>query len=660
MNSSWNDQFEWLETDGLGGFASGTAGGIRTRRYHGLLLTATNPPTGRYMLVNGVEVLVTTSAGTFGLSSQRYDGEVVSPEGFKYIEAFDVEPWPTWRFKLPDGTVIEQELFLQNGQPITAMSWRLVKSTGPVKLHIRPLLAGRDYHALHHENADFNFTADKRPGQVQWKPYPTVPSITVYTNGRYAHEPTWYRKFFYQDEWLRGFDATEDLAAPGIFEFDPSVEEAVMIFAAEAAAPLNMRIGSTAERMAELRDSELKRRNAFASPLHRAADQYVVRRGEGKTIIAGYPWFADWGRDTFISLRGLCLATDRLEDARQILVAWSKHVSIGMLPNRFPDSGEEPEFNSVDASLWYVVAVCEFLRTAANQPVHVSDFTRKALLGAVDQILNGYMNGTRHGIHMDSDGLLLAGERGQQLTWMDARVGEFVVTPRMGKPVEVQALWLNALHLASTYDSKWHDIGEKGAMSFRAKFWNEQGQYLYDVVDHDLQPGQLDASFRPNQIYAIGGLPLMLIDKYQATAVLDQIEKRLFTRLGLRSLASDQHGYCPQYTGGPGQRDGAYHQGTVWPFLMGPFIEAWVRIRGDTSAAKREARQKFLEPLLKHLNEAGLGHVSEIADASAPHMPRGCPFQAWSLGELLRIDQIVLAEPATNLAASNRHPTFVH
>ncbi len=307
--------------------------------------------------------------------------------------------------------------------------------------------------------------------------------------------------------------------------------------------------------------------------------------------------------------------------------------------NRFSDHGEQPEFNAVDASLWYVIAVHEYLQ--ANK---IDGGEKKALLGAVEAILDGYSKGTRYGIRATSDGLLAGGVAGVQLTWMDAKVGDWVVTPRTGKPVEVQALWLNALKIGSQFNAKWTPVFEHGLASFRERFWNEAGGYLYDVVDCNHLPGVVDATFRPNQILAVGGLPFSLLQDEQALCVVVAVEARLWVPMGLRSLAPGEPGYTPHYIGGVRERDGAYHQGTVWPWLIGPFVEAWVRVRGNTNEAKREARGKFLTPFLAHLEEGGLGHISEIADAEPPHAPRGCPFQAWSVGEALRLDRVVLAE----------------
>jgi predicted glycogen debranching enzyme len=625
---------EWLEADGLGGFASGTACGVRSRRYHAILLVATEPPAGRIVLVNGFEAWLEGERGTLALTSQHYAPDVIHPDGSERIESFEPDPWPSWVFRLPDGSRIEHGLLVQPGRAATVLYWRLREGPGGM-LAVRPLLSGRDYHALHRENPAFRFDVETSGGdRVVWRPYPGLPAVVARSNGTYAHQPHWYRSFLYAEERARGLDCVEDLASPGVLRWDLRRGEAVLWLAAEGQ--------EAAEDLAPLRAAEGRRRRRFPSRLHRAADAYLVRRGSGKTIVAGYPWFTDWGRDTFIALRGLCLATGRLEDARAILLEWAGAVSEGMLPNRFPDHGEQPEFNAVDAALWYVVAVHEFLEATER----VTQRDRRALETAIEAILSGYARGTRYGIRADDDGLLAAGEPGLQLTWMDAKVGDWVVTPRIGKPVEVQALWLNALRIGSALSERWAGVYARGRTAFETRFWDEAADGLYDVVDVDHRPGTADAAFRPNQIFAVGGLPFAVLDGERARRVVDSVERRLLTPLGLRSLAPDEPGYAPRYEGGVRERDGAYHQGTVWPWLMGPFVEAWVRVRGGAAEAKREARARFLAPLLEHLDGAGLGHLPEIADAAAPHAPRGCPFQAWSVGEALRLDQVVLAPTA--------------
>ena len=554
------------------------------------------------------------------------------------MSSFRLEPWPIWTFGLSEGLSIEQEFFAVHGSQTVALSWRLLgDSSVSVKLYVRPLLSGRDFHSTHHENNSFQFAATEKSQQVIWLPYQDLPSIEARNNGAYRHDPCWYRNFLYVEEQRRGLDCIEDLASPGVFEWEISTDPAVLLFSAQPTNPDHAE--GALHFYDSLRHKERSRRYQFSSPQRLAADAYIVRRGEGRTIIAGYPWFGDWGRDAFIALRGLCLATGRLDDARNILVQWSSAVSEGMLPNRFPDHGEAPEFNSVDASLWYIVAVHDYLQSCQNQSsaVPLSDADRQKLQNAIDAILTGYALGTRFGIKLDNDGLLACGQPGVQLTWMDAKVGDWVVTPRIGKPVEVQALWLNALWIGSQFSPKWKELFDNGKASFEQRFWNEASSGLFDVIDCDHNPGGSDPSLRPNQIFAVGGLPLQLIDGERASRLLETVETNLLTPVGLRSLAPKESAYIPHYEGGVVQRDGSYHQGTVWPWLIGPFVEAWLRVRGNTSEAKAEARARFLPPLRDHLHEAGLNHISEIVDAEPPHTPRGCPFQAWSMGEYLRL-----------------------
>jgi predicted glycogen debranching enzyme len=648
---------EWLEADGLGGFASSTVQGVRTRRYHALLLSAVSPPSDRFVLVNGFDAVVRTPAGSFALTSQRYAPDVLHPDGAGRIVSFESEPWPRWIFVLEDGTRLEQEIVAIHGTGVVMLTFRLAAPQGGALLEVRPFLSGRDDHALQRENTAFRFGTEARGGRIVWRPYPGVPGIIALTNGVYEHAPDWYRNFLYREEKARGLDCIEDLAAPGLLRFDLSRREAVILLGAEGQADGVLAAEGEAEETARgLRAGERRRRARFPTRLDRAGDAYLVRRGEGKTIIAGYPWFADWGRDTFIALRGLCLATGRLQEAREILIAWSGLVSEGMIPNRLQDRGSTPEYNAVDASLWFVLAAHEYLEAMRTRRQRAPSSDAARLRDAIEAILDGYTRGTRYGIRADEDGLLLAGVPGVQLTWMDAKVGDWIVTPRIGKPVEVQALWLNALALAAPGAPRFATLHERGRRSFAERFWNAQGGFLYDVVDPDGRAGSADASFRPNQIFAVGGLPRPLLEGERARRVVDAVEARLLTPLGLRSLAPGEPGYAPRYEGGVRERDGAFHQGTVWPWLMGPFVEAWVRVRGGTAAARREARTRFLEPLLARLGTAGLGHLPEIADAEPPHTPRGCPFQAWSVGEALRLDRVVLAfaeTPAPGLHSSS-------
>jgi glycogen debranching enzyme len=683
MPSPLDQTAEWLEADGLGGFASGTAPLIRTRRYHGVLLCATTPPTGRFMLVNGVEAWVETPAGVRALTSHKYAPGVLHPPGALSLTAFAVDPWPRWTWRLDDGTEMEGALFVPGGargMAMCVMTWRLVRGSPLTRLHARPLISGRDYHALHHENGAFRFDAEVRGEWVQWTPYAGVPGILARSNGVYTHGPDWYRSFLYDEERARGLDHEEDLASPGTIRFDLGAGEAVLLLAATGigaagggAEDLLKGPASAASLAGQLAERERHRRAAFPTALERAGDAYLVRRGVGTrraggpvgasargegngggwTIIAGYPWFTDWGRDTFIALRGLCLATGRLDEAGAILREWAGAVSEGMLPNRFPDRGGEPEYNSVDASLWYCVAAGEYLEAMSRGGRAVPASEERALRGAVLAIVEGYARGTRYGIRQDDDGLLAAGEvggDGVQLTWMDARCGDWVVTPRIGKPVEVQGLWANALAVAGRFEARWGKAAERVARVFGERFWNEARSCLFDVVDVDHVRGRTDGTLRPNQVFAVGGLPRAMLDPRgeRARRVVEAVERRLLTPMGLRSLAPEEPGYRGRYEGGPLERDGAYHQGTVWPWLMGAFVEAWVRVRGETMEARREAHRRFVEPLVSRSERGGeggvggVGHIAEIADGDPPHAARGCPFQAWSVGEVLRLERVVL------------------
>jgi len=650
---------EWLETDGLGGFAMGTATGIRTRRYHGLLIAATSPPAGRTMLLPAVEAWVHTDAGATPLSSHRYAPGVVHPRGSTFIESFTHQPWPTWVYRLSDGVRIEHGLILRHGESTLCMWWRVIGGYADVRLTVRPFIASRDYHALLRERDMPAFDETKHAGGASWRHHEGA-ALAAATNGRYESDPLVFRDFLHTEEQARGFDCIEDLRSPGVFHFDLSSGEAFLL----AGEPKRLGeaegdsrgVESVARRMIA---AERDRRGAFPSALHSAADAYVVNRGDGRTIIAGYPWFADWGRDTFIAIRGLCLATGRLNEARSILFQWASTVSMGMLPNRFADTAaDQPEYNSVDASLWYVIAVHEFLEAAAAANMVLPPPDLAALRDAVVVIMHGYTAGTRHGIRADADGLLAAGEPGQQLTWMDARSRGREVTPRIGKPVEVNALWVNACMAAGRFDPSFADLFMLARSCFRKRFWNADRGCLFDVVDVDHQRGVNDARLRPNQILAVGGLPKCLLPAAQARAVVEVVERELWTPLGLRSLARGEDGYISHYRGGPDERDAAYHQGTVWPWLIGPFVEAWLRAHGSDAAHREHARAVLLKPLLEHLNRAGLGHVSEIADAEpdsiGAHRTDGCPFQAWSLGELIRVSRLLEAHPPVRRGVSPR------
>lgn len=649
MQEAQSTGLEWQETNSFGGFACGTVAGIRTRRYHGLLIVATSPPTGRMVLINGLEVWLETGSGRYALSAQHYAPDVVFPNGHERIVQFRSEPWPTWDYRLGNGGMLRQEILVDHNSGETLVRWERIGGADPKgRLLVRPLLSGRNYHALHRENSAFDFSPQYAGRRIRWRPYPGVPTIDIVSSGTYAHDPLWYRNFRYEEETRRDLDDIEDLGAPGTFSFELEAGAAILLLRSDALPPPSTD-APPLERADAVIAAETLRRAKFQTPVDRAADQYIVRRGTSRTIIAGYPWFTDWGRDTFIALRGLCIVSGRLDVAREILLAWADMLSDGMLPNRFPDVGADPEYNSVDASLWFVVAVSDFLQECTRSPlIPLCHNAKDRLQAAVIAILEAYAAGTRFNIQMDADALLASGQHGLQLTWMDAKIGDWVVTPRIGKPVEVQALWLNAMQIGSRISSAWGSPFERGLRSFGERFWNEAGGYLFDNVDVDHRAGTTDASFRPNQIFAVGGLPHAVLSGERARRVVLAVEERLLTPMGLRSLAAGEPNYQGQYVGDARARDAAYHQGTVWPWLMGPFAEAWLRVHGCSPETRCEVQQRFLSPLRRHLSSAGLGHISEVADADPPHAARGCPFQAWSLGEFCRVQRLLDSDVASS------------
>ena len=625
---------EWLEADAHGGFASGTVGGERTRRYHALLLVATRPPGGRIILLNGIEAWVAAPDGNHPLTSQRYAPDVIYPNSARLLVGFSRDPWPIWRFALPDGTQVIHELFVSRETSETVLRWRREGAAGKLLLNVRPLISGRDYHALHRENPFCNLGGTANGVSISWRPYPSLPQIVASSNGNYYAEPDWYRNFFYKAERDRGLDCIEDLASPGRFEFELDRNPAVLIISSGSLVKSDA--GHHAEILAA---TERDRRSLLPSPLSAAASCYVVDGRRGKTVLAGFPWFTDWGRDTLIAMRGLLLTTGRLAEADAILSTWSDEIDHGMLPNQFGESDGAAEYNSVDAPLWFAIAVEAFLRTASE--IGYLPQNEGKLAQSVLSILDGFARGTRYGIGLDTDRLVRAGEPGLQLTWMDAKTGGVAVTPRIGKPVEIQALWINALRISNRWSKRWAGTERAARASFRARFPNPETGGLFDVVDVAHRAGENDPRIRPNQIFAVGGLPYPVLKGDLAFRIVTLVERTLLTPLGLRSLSPGDPDYIPNYRGNPAERDAAYHQGTVWPWLIGPFVEAWLRVRGNSPTAKAEARARFMPPLLAHLETAGLGHVSEVADGAPPHTPGGCPFQAWSLGELLRVQHML-------------------
>jgi predicted glycogen debranching enzyme len=637
---------EWLETNGIGGFAMGTVAGCNTRRYHGVLTSAANAPLGRFTMVSKVEETVVIGEKRFELSTNRFP-EKVHPQGFLFIESFRLDPFPVWRYVV-DGIVIEKKIFMAYGENTSVCRWAVVsgdvkeidsKVSLPrdlIKLEVRPLVSGVDYHHIQHQDKYLNGRVEISDYSAVMHPYLETPRL-LFAHNAERTEVTgyWYRDFEYAIEKERGFDYREDLFQPMAFEFDLSAPAELRI-TTEDKTPAPAHVIETGE--LERREA-LIMQNASADEtiqyLTLAADQFIVKRGEGFTVIAGYPWFSDWGRDTMIALPGLTLATKRPEIAKNIILEYAKHISEGMLPNRFPDAGEQPEYNTVDATLWYFEAIRAYIAATGDH-----ELLRGGLYEKLAGIMAWHLRGTRYGIRVDTDGLLFAGTRGTQLTWMDAKIGDLVITPRIGKAVEIQALWYNALRIMSELAEFFGDDEDKARydamsvlckQSFNAVFWNERDECLFDVVIN----GSRDASVRPNQMIAVS-LPHSMLDDERAAKVVKKVEEKLLTPMGLRSLSPEDPSYSPIYEGTPFERDSAYHQGTVWAWLIGPFITAYRRVNKDDKDTEKRVAE-MLAGLIGHLKEACVGQVSEIFDADAPHEPRGCPAQAWSVGELLRV-----------------------
>ncbi|CAN5468340.1 amylo-alpha-1,6-glucosidase [soil metagenome] len=629
---------EWLETNGIGGYASSTISSANTRRYHGLLVAATRPPLGRMVMLSKFEETLIIDGVRFEISCNQYPSKV-HPAGYEYLTGFCLNPFPKWSFVV-NAIEIERSIFMIHGENSTVCQWKIKNraeiSKSKIEIELKPLLAFRDHHHLRHEDAAFGHEFTTEEHLVSISPYADMPTLYLGHNANVVEKQGyWYRDFEYAIDHERGFDFREDLFQPFSLRFDLA-EDAVVIISTE---PKDIRDVSVYETVEISRREDLITTSGAVDDLTKAlvaaADQFIVARGSGKTVIAGYHWFSDWGRDTMIALSGLTLSTGRPEVAESILTEFSKHISEGMLPNRFPDAGETPEYNTVDATLWFFEAI-----RAYGEKTGDYELIRERFFGKLVDIIDWHIKGTRYRIHVDTDGLLYSGEPGVQLTWMDAKVGDWVVTPRTGKAVEIQALWYNALcvmtDLAGRFEdtdkqTKFHEMAEIARESFNGQFWNAVDDCLFDVVSGDLK----DSSVRPNQIFAVS-LSNIMLEPAKASRVVDKVEAELLTPYGLRSLSPEDPAYAPIYIGSPLQRDGSYHQGTVWGWLIGPFVEAYRKVHSkDVKADDRV--DEILAGFKTHLTEAMVGQVSEIFDGASPHLPRGAAAQAWSVAELLRV-----------------------
>ena len=643
----WQER-EWLLTNGLGAFAMSTVVGCNIRRYHGLLCAARMPPVGRVMALNRVGEIVYLDGDTgrmLELSVNQFRGNV-HPRGEKYLRRFHLGETARWEFDV-EGVRVTKELQLLWRKNVVGVRYTVDAGQGAgakrkVRLDLLPFTGLRDFHALRRAGEKFDVrTKGTQAGRQVIVSQGDLPLCVEADAGRFVEQPDWWYGHVYSIESERGQDDAEDLFCPGRFTVEGEGSFTVTLWASieplvpdlpewddelarrgaakEAGRSTVVSAKGEAAELVNLKSTVQQRLD------HAASDFIVFRRSpdgsDGTSILAGYPWFADWGRDTFISLPGLLLKTGRFEQARQVLSVFGHYVSEGMIPNRFDDYSNEPHYNTVDASLWYVHAAFEYLRLSGDD-----DTFAEKLLPACRQIVDGYKRGTRYHIKMEADGLITQGDATTQLTWMDAKFGDTAFTPRQGKAVEINALWYHTLMLMAETELAGHV-----AESFRRAFWISPFRGLADVVTD----GRQDKSIRPNQIFAVS-LPHSPLDAEQQKSVVEVVRRELLTPYGLRTLARSDPKYCGRYGGDQWARDSAYHNGTVWPWPLGAFIEAYLKVNQRSPAAVEQAK-KWLRPLIEHMERNCIGQIAEIFEAEEPHRPAGCPAQAWSVAEVLRM-----------------------
>jgi predicted glycogen debranching enzyme len=647
---------EWLVTNGIGGYAFGTVAGHHTRCYHGLLIAALEPPGGRVQLLAKLDETARYASRTYELSTNRWADGSLRPEGYRNIERFHLEgTTPVWTFALADA-LLEKRIFMESGANTTYVLYRLVRASAPVELSIKALASQCQEHCVMQGVTQPMEVAPVGRGLrvVASKGAPPLYILSDSATGSSAMN--WYRNFDLAAERARGLPDRADYFFAGEFRalilpggsltMVASTSEARSLSGEDAFARRQRESARLLDQFSGANNVDSASTPAAIRQLVLAPDQFIAARSvEGapdtKTILAGYPWFSDWGRDAMVALPGLCLATGRAPLARSILLSCAHYVSGGMLPNQFPRPGVAALYNSVDAALWYFDAIRQYYEATSDGAL------LEELFPVLDGIVDAHVRGTRYQIHIDpADGLLFAGEPGVQLTWMDAKIGDRVVTPRIGKPVEVNALWLNAVATMGKFAralgrdaARYEELTEKARAGF-ARFWDPERQFCFDVIDASGIPGGNDASLRPNQIFAVS-LPETALTAEQQRAVVDVCARELLTSFGLRSLAPDDSSYRGHYGGSPEERDNAYHQGTVWGWLLGPFALAHLRVYRNPAEAL-----SFLEPMLEHIKAAGLGTLSEIFDGDPPFAPNGCVAQAWTVGETLRAWKTITAAHA--------------
>lgn len=642
---------EWLLTNSRGGFASSTLIGCNTRRYHGLLIGTLTPPASRIAALSNCLEVLTWKDRSISLSSFEFD-RVIHPKGLCHLLEFRKDTGVHFEYAAGPAAVVKS-VYLAPDADVAAIVYDFSDVRERFVFTVRPFAALRDFHSLQNARAALLAVGDANRLCVRCD-RPEMGQLVLRCDGmRFEQSPQWWYRFFYRIEQQRGQDCFEDLWSPG--QYACSIDEPcrIVLWAGlfndiESSQMLdNIELEAVIDAL-ELKNKELLEQcgssDSVCQQLCRAADQFIIERqiedAPAPSILAGYPWFLDWGRDTFIALEGLCLCTGRPKVAWGVLKTFAKAVSQGMIPNRFDDYGGQPHYNSIDASLWFVHAAFRYLRCTKD----IQNFSHK-LLPAVKWIMDSYRKGTRFGIHADTDMLITGGDVNTQLTWMDAKYDGIAFTPRYGKAVEINALWYSNLccladyyHHQNEQEARFYTtLSEQVRHSFQEQFWNSHLGYLNDCI---LQPGKADTSLRPNQIFAIS-LPYSPLTAVHQASVVAVVEKELLTPFGLRTLNPGDPRYKGRYLGPMSQRDAAYHQGTVWAFLIGPFIEAYLKVHGFDPTAKRRCRG-FLSKLLTHINEdACIGSISEIFDGDSPHHPRGAFAQAWSVAEVLRAWQMV-------------------
>jgi predicted glycogen debranching enzyme len=653
-NMAVAEQREWLVTNGVGGFASGTIAGMLTRRYHGLLMAALEPPLGRTLLLAKLDEtaeydgIYPESGRFYKLHTNRWASSVVDPHGYHHLNRFHLEgTTPVWTYGVGNA-LLEKRIWMQPWQNTTYIQYTLARATGPLTLEAKAFANYRDYHSTVIVN-EWEPEVTAVPHGVQAHIYEdAAPFYLLSDKAEITPQQDWYEGFLLSIEEYRGQpDVEEDHIYIALLRATLQPGESLTVVASANAAP-SLNGGAAYAQRRAYEEALIEQGGAGREEplppemahLMLAADQFIVKRTtpsdpDGRSIIAGYHWFSDWGRDTMIALPGLTLSTNRADVAANILRTYAQFVDMGMIPNRFPDAGERPEYNTADATLWYVEAIRAYHAAAGD------DDLLRDLFPTLEEIFTWHRRGTRYDIHVDdADGLLYAGEEGVQLTWMDAKVDDWVVTPRIGKPVEINALWYNALRTMADFARRldrdpapYEEMADAAAAGF-ARFWNEEMGYCYDVLDG---PDGPDGSLRPNQLFAIS-LPHSPLTPEQRRSAVDACARHLLTAHGLRTLSPDDDAYIGHYGGDQRKRDDAYHQGTVWGWLIGPFVSAHLRVYQDPDAA-----YGYLRPIFHHLCDHGVGSVSEIFDGDPPFTPRGCIAQAWSVAELLRTWQEIEA-----------------